>query len=176
MADIPILEPLASIESLALKTGGDRNDERLQLALDLASGRFREQANNPISMISETVILDSDGGRTLALPCLPVREVTALEIDGQPITDFEWSESGVIRLDRPIPDKWRSVEVTYRHGYAPVPKGIQDVVLEQAAAIYQTLPGLVSYTTGAEQRTYSSALTVGTTAQWAAMVARYKVD
>lgn len=50
------------------------------------------------------------------------------------------------------------------------------VVLEQAAAIYQTLPGLVSYTTGAEQRTYSSALTVGTTAQWAAMVARYKVD
>ena len=68
------------------------------------------------------------------------------------------------------------MQVTYRHGYDPVPKGVQDVVLEQAAAIYQMLPGVVSYTTGAEQRTYSTALTVGTTAQWAAMVARYKVD
>lgn len=170
------LDPLASIDDLALKTGGKADDEKLKLALDLASGRFREQANNPISMMTETVILDSDGGRALTLPCLPVHEVLALVIDGRQVTDFEWSASGAIRLDRPIPDKWRSVQVTYRHGYAPVPKGIQDVVLEQAAAIYQTLPGLVSYTTGAEQRTYSSALTVGTTAQWAAMVARYKVD
>lgn len=170
------LDPLASIDDLALKTGGKADDEKLKLALDLASGRFREQANNPISMMTETVILDSDGGRALTLPCLPVHEVLALVIDGRQVTDFEWSASGAIRLNRPIPDKWRSVQVTYRHGYAPVPKGIQDVVLEQAAAIYQTLPGLVSYTTGAEQRTYSSALTVGTTAQWAAMVARYKVD
>lgn len=170
------LDPLASIDDLALKTGGKADDEKLKLALDLASGRFREQANNPISMMTETVTLDSDGGRALTLPCLPVREVSELVIDGQQVTDFEWSTSGAIRLDRPIPDKWRSVQVTYRHGYDPVPKGIQDVVLEQAAAIYQTLPGLVSYTTGAEQRTYSSALTVGTTAQWAAMVARYKVD
>jgi len=170
------LEPLASIDDLALKTGGKADDEKLRLALSLASGRFREQANNPISMMTETVILDSDGGRALTLPCLPVHEVPELIIDGQPVTDFEWSEAGAIRLDRPIPDKWRSVQVTYKHGYEPVPKGIQDVVLEQAAAIYQTLPGLVSYTTGAEQRTYSSALTVGTTAQWAAMVARYRVD
>ena len=170
------LDPLASIDDLALKTGGKADDEKLKLALDLASGRFREQANNPISMMTETVILDSDGGRALTLPCLPVREVSELVIDGRQVTDFEWSASGAIRLDRPIPDKWRSVQVTYRHGYDPVPKGIQDVVLEQAVAIYQTLPGLVSYTTGAEQRTYSSALTVGTTAQWAAMVARYKVD
>lgn len=170
------LDPLASIDDLALKTGGKADDEKLKLALDLASGRFREQANNPISMMTETVILDSDGGRALTLPCLPVHEVLALVINGRQVTDFEWSASGAIRLDRPIPDKWRSVQVTYRHGYAPVPKGIQDVVLEQAAAIYQTLPGLVSCTTGAEQRTYSSALTVGTTAQWAAMVARYKVD
>lgn len=170
------LEPLASIDDLALKTGGKADDEKLKLALILASGRFREQANNPISMMTETVILDSDGGRALILPCLPVCEVSELVIDGRVVTDFEWSEAGAIRLDRPIPDKWRSVQVTYKHGYAPVPNGIQDVVLEQAAAIYQTLPGLVSYTTGAEQRTYSSALTVGTTAQWAAMVARYKVD
>lgn len=170
------LDPLASIDDLALKTGGKADDEKLKLALDLVSGRFREQANNPISMMTETVTLDSDGGRVLTLPCLPVHEVSELVIDGQQVTDFEWSTSGAIRLDRPIPDKWRSVQVTYQHGYDPVPKGIQDVVLEQAAAIYQTLPGLVSYTTGAEQRTYSSALTVGTTAQWAAMVARYKVD
>ena len=170
------LDPLASIYDLALKTGGKADDEKLKLALDLASGRFREQANNPISMMTETIILDSDGGRALTLPCLPVHEVTELVIDDRQVTDFEWSTSGAIRLDRPIPDKWRSMEVTYRHGYDPVPTGIQDVVLEQAAAIYQTLPGLVSYTTGAEQRTYSSALTVGTTAQWAAMVARYKVD
>ena len=164
------LDPLASIYDLALKTGGKADDEKLKLALDLASGRFREQANNPISMMTETVILDSDGGRALTLPCLPVREVSELVIDGRQVTDFEWSTSGA------IPVKWRSVQITYRHGYDPVPKGIQDVVLEQAATIYQTLPGLVSYTTGAEQRTYSSALTVGTTAQWAAMVARYKVD
>ena len=157
------LEPLASIADLAVKTGASTDDEKLNLALRLASGRFREQTNNPISLVTETVVLDSDGGRALTLPCLPVRDVSELQIDA-------------IRLDRPIPNRWRSVQVTYRHGYDPVPKGVQDVVLEQAAAIYQMLPGVVSYTTGAEQRTYSTALTVGTTAQWAAMVARYKVD
>ena len=46
------LEPLASIDDLALKTGGKADDEKLRLALSLASGRFREQANNPISMMS----------------------------------------------------------------------------------------------------------------------------
>lgn len=57
------LDPLASIDDLALKTGGKADDEKLKLALDLASGRFREQANNPISMMTETVTLDSDGGQ-----------------------------------------------------------------------------------------------------------------
>jgi hypothetical protein len=170
------LEPLASIADLAVKTGASTDDEKLKLALRLASGRFREQTNNPISLVTETVVLDSDGGRALTLPCLPVRDVSELQIDGESVSDFEWSAMGAIRLDRPIPNRWRSVQVTYKHGYDPVPKGVQDVVLEQAAAIYQMLPGVVSYATGAEQRTYSTALTVGTTAQWAAMVARYKVD
>ena len=97
------LEPLASIADLAVKTGASTDDEKLKLALRLASGRFREQTNNPISMVTETVVLDSDGGRALTLPCLPVRDVSELQIDGESVSDFEWSAMGAIRLDRPIP-------------------------------------------------------------------------
>ena len=40
----PTLEPLASIDDLALKTGGKADDEKLKLALILASGH---SANRP---------------------------------------------------------------------------------------------------------------------------------
>ncbi len=56
------LEPLASIADLAVKTGASTDDET-EARARLASGRFREQTNNPISMVTETVVLDSDGGR-----------------------------------------------------------------------------------------------------------------
>lgn len=169
------LPPLVTPDRLALKTGADPEDDRVRLAVDMASARFREQTGNPISLATETIVMDSPGSRTLVLPLYPVWEAHDLTIAGNPVDEWEWSRDGAIRTARPMPDLWRGIAVTYTHGYDPVPAGIQDVVLEQAQAMYELLPTVVSYTTGAESRQYSAAMTVGTTAQWAAMVAKYRI-
>lgn len=168
------LAPLATIDDLQTKIGGKGDDEKLKLALALASGRFRGQANNPISLTTETVTLDTQGASRIMLPAAPVRDVSQVQVDGVD-TAYEWSEHGVLRFDTPLPDRYRALQVTYTHGYDPIPDDVRDVVLEQAAAIYNLLPGVMSYTVGAESRSYSTALTVGTTAQWAACVARYRI-
>lgn len=168
------LAPLASIDDLQTKIGGKGDTDKLNLALSLASGRFRGQANNPISLTTETVTLDTQGASRIMLPAAPVHDVTRVQVDGTD-TAYEWSASGVLRFDNPLPDRYRALQVTYTHGYDPIPDDIRDVVLEQAAAIYNLLPGVMSYTVGAESRSYSTALTVGTTAQWAACVARYRI-
>lgn len=173
--DTPGLPPLVSVEQLAAKTGAKPDDDRLKLAAAMASARFREQTGNPINLTEETIVMDSPGCRTLVLPVWPVSDVRDLRIAGNPVDDYEWTHDGMIRTRDPLPDLWRGITLTYTHGYDPIPQGIQDVVLEQAQAMVELLPTVVSYTTGAESRQYSSALTVGTTAQWAAMVARYSI-
>lgn len=174
MSDANQTPALASLDDLKVKVGGNPDVEKLQLSLDLASARFRGQTNNPISLTTETISLDTQGACRLVLPVVPVQSVQSVELFGQAI-DFEWSATGSIRFTQPLPDAYNALSVTYTHGYDPVPDDIRDVVLEQAAAIYNLLPGVMSYTVGAESRSYSTALTVGTTAQWAAMVGKYKI-
>lgn len=176
-ADATQPAPLASVHDLAIRVGAkDETDPKLALALRLASGRFRDQTFNPISEATDTIRLDSDGERILMLPVRPVSCVESVTINGEECRDYSWSATGAVRFSKPLPVGYGTVEITYTHGYAAIPDGIQDVVIEQAAAMYSLTPGIVGYTTGSETRTYSTAMSVGTTAQWAAMVARYRLD
>lgn len=169
------LKPLANPADLATRLGATVDDPKLVLALRLASGRFRGQTNNPITLVTgDTVTLDAAGTRVLLLPATPVVNVTSVTIQGVPV-EFEWSRRGAIRVDSPMPDAWGSVQVVYDHGWDPIPDDVQDVVLEQAAAIYAVLPGVISYTTGQESRSFSAALATGTSAAWSAAVAQYRI-
>jgi hypothetical protein len=173
------MTPLAPPEKLAAKLKTDESDADMLLALDLASARFRGQTRNPISLSSDTLTLDAHGSRSLLLPFAPVVSVESLTIDGVAYgpSDFEWSGSGMIRLGSPMPDLWRSVEVSFTHGYAQIPQDVQEAVLDQATAMYPVLSGnaYTSYTTGTESRSFNTQLQVGYSAQWSACVQKYRV-
>ncbi|WP_024628016.1 hypothetical protein [Bifidobacterium sp. A11] len=166
-------KPLASPDDLAQRLNCKPDDPKLALCLRLASDRFTGQSRNPIIQSTDAVILDGTGGRTVRLPVRPVTDVDKVLFNGQP-ADPEWSADGMLRFAHPV-DGWRSIQVTYTHGYDPVPGDVEDAVLEQAAAIYQVMPGLASWTTGEESRTYSVAQSVGTSAAWSAAIAKYRI-
>ncbi|MGV3564158.1 MAG: hypothetical protein ACO1ON_12850 [Nocardioides sp.] len=69
-------------------------------------------------MIEETITLDGPGGDLLALPTLRVEDITAVSVRGAALDvgDLEWSDKGMIRHRR-WPHRFRSVEVTFRHGF-----------------------------------------------------------
>lgn len=165
--------PLASPGDLAQRLGCKPDDPKLALCLRLASDRFTGQCRNPIRKATDTITLDGTGGRTIRLPVYPVQDVKDVQCHGRTVTP-EWSADGLLRFSDPV-DGWRSIRVIYTHGYDPIPGDVADVVLEQAAAIYQVMPGLASWTTGEESRTYSVAQSVGTSAAWSAAVAKYRI-
>lgn len=173
------MTPLASPQTLAQKLGASEDDASMLLALDLASARFRGQTRNPISLVSETITLDAHGTRSLLLPFTHVMSVDSLKINGvaYDADDFEWSEAGMLRLKTVMPDAWRSVEVACTHGYRQIPQDVQEVVLDQATAMYPMLSGnaYTSMTTGTESRSFNTQLQVGYSAQWSSCVAKYRV-
>ncbi|RBQ00065.1 hypothetical protein [Bifidobacterium xylocopae] len=175
MSELTETRTLAAAEDLAMRIGCKADDGKLLLSLRLASDRFAGQSHNPIAKVEhEEIVLDATGTRSVRLPLWPVLAVDRVLLSGT-LVDFEWSADGMLRFERPLPDRWRALMVTYSHGYDPIPGDVSDAVLEQAAAIYQVLPGLASYTTGAESRTYSLALSVGTSAAWSAAVDKYRI-
>jgi hypothetical protein len=173
------MTPLADTALMAGKLGVEPNDARMLLALDLASARFRGQTRNPISLTSETVTLDAHGTRSLLLPFMHIVSVDSLTIDGVDYgpDDFEWSEAGMIRLATPMPDLWRSVRISCTYGYADIPQDVQEVVMDQATAMYPMLAGnaYTAMTTGTESRSFNTQLQVGYSAQWSACVQRYRL-
>lgn len=173
------MTPLADTTLMAAKLGVEPSDERMLLALDLASARFRGQTRNPVSLATDTLTLDAHGSRVLLLPCAPIVSVDALNIAGTDYGsgDFEWSTSGMLRLDMTMPDLWRSVTVKYTHGYAHIPQDVQEAVMDQATAMYPMLAGnaYTAMTTGTESRSFNTQLQVGYSAQWSACVQRYRL-
>lgn len=128
------LDPLASESDLAT-LGVDISDASLAaLALDMASAAVREAAGSPISALVSTVDVEGGAGRWLSLPFTPVREVTEVAIDGDPVSDWRLISGSLFRRDG-----WASclptvVTVTAAHGYNEVPADIVLLVCELAGA------------------------------------------
>lgn len=173
---------LADPEELAawLPVGAD--DPKLLAALNAASRRFRGAVRHPVSLVvGETVVLDGNGTSSLLLPAAPVSAVSALEVDGEALTvgtDYSWSADGYVRRLNCLvwPDRLRCVTVTYTHGYAQIPDDIQEVVIDQARALYAILPGVQQQTVGSQSVTFGVQAATGVTAQWVAAVERYQLN
>lgn len=80
--------------------------------------------------ITETLILDHDGGQVLHLPSLYVSDVTSVKslIGRTPrdLTGWRWTGAGMIEGN--FPTGFRSVEVTLRHGYVECPPDLLPVL------------------------------------------------
>ncbi|MFJ3812283.1 mobile element protein [Streptomyces sp. NPDC090073] len=176
MADL-----LADPEELAASLGAQANDPKLLWALTAASRRFRGAVRHPVSLVAgDVVTLDGTGQQTLLLPSAPVIAVPSVKLDGVTVTqgtDYEWSADGILRrIGACWPDRLRCVEVSYDHGYAVIPEDIQEVVIDQARALYRIDPGVQTKTVGGQSVTFGVQAAIGVTAQWTAAVQRYELN
>lgn len=109
--------------------------------LQQVSDTIRAEVTQRIDHVTgDTITLGNGRGRPsweLFLPELPVLDVTSVTEQGLTLVndqDYTWSPSGVLtRLGYYWPNKPRSVQVTYSHGYETVP-GVMKTVCVQAAA------------------------------------------
>jgi hypothetical protein len=130
-------------------------------------------------VVDDEVVLDGNGRKSVLLPVWPTTAVASVTLDGELLvehTDYEWSGAGILRrLCALWPDRLRCLTVTYSHGWAEVPKDIQEAVIDQARSMDTVVPGLQSKTVGAQSVTFGAQAAIGVTSQWSAAVDRHKV-
>lgn len=136
----------ASIEDVAAVLGReiDEGDPSAIIAIETASGLVAEFIGRDISqVVGEVEIIDGSGTNVLLLRYWPVHPDPTVKVLGEDEEDFEWAESGYLkRTDYPWPTELRSVEVTYTHGYNPLPTSVRTIVAQAAARLLET-PGAV---------------------------------
>ena len=165
---------LARPEDLAERLGVAATDPRLLSSLRSASARFRAAVRHPVSLVEgETVTLDGDGSRSLVLPTAPVVGVSRVAVDGDEVTDYRWSSAGLLRRTHgQWPDDLQAVEVTYSHGYDPIPEEITDVVLNAAETAFTGSQDIASMTVGGQQVTFRQGVSV----TWSTVVDLYRLN
>ncbi|MFD0384686.1 hypothetical protein ACFQ2B_27925 [Streptomyces stramineus] len=106
--------------------------------------------------------------------------VDSVKLDGTLLvegTDYEWSESGILRRlgCQYWPARLGCLEAVYGHGWAEIPDDVAEVVIDQARSLYTVVPGVQSKAVGGQSVTFGAQAAVGVTSQWSAAVARHKV-
>lgn len=170
---------LASAEDLAIRLGVPADDSELMLALRRVSARFADAVGYPVQLTTDDEHWASgDGTNILLLPGRPIIGDPVVEIDGTAVTDFQIGRrAGILRRYGGWPDGLDNIRVVYTHGWADIPRGIQDAVLDvaEAAAVLQS--GIESIATGDESIKFlNRMIDTGTTATWTAAVQKYRSD
>lgn len=132
-----MMEPFLRIDQFAAATGGQvaASDARLGPLLDAASAAVRRYCGWHISPVAEeTLVLDGPGGDLLVLPTLRLEMVTSLTVSGEAVdvAGLEWSGNGEVRRRGGWPDRFRSVVIGIRHGFADAPD-VQQIVQQVVA-------------------------------------------
>lgn len=171
------LPNLASTKDLKRLLPAGASWAKAHLLLEKASNRFRGEVRRPISLVeNDELTLDGDGTRVLLLPSAPVVNVTSVLVDGEQVTDYEWSATGVLRRKAGWPDRLNAITVTYTHGFDPVPQDIQTVVLEQAQHSFYATPGVSSTQVGGISIATGGAALAGLSEHWATTVEKYRLN
>lgn len=95
-----------------------------------ASQSVRDAAGVPISRGTWTIQVPGHRERRLVLPIAPVVSVATVEIDGEPVTDWELVAGELWRACGWRDRSWApsTVDVTVVAGYDPVPADVVDLV------------------------------------------------
>lgn len=144
-----LLPSLVTVQELGAMLGQDLTAARLNQAtvlLDMASDVVRGYLRQEISHTTSTITvplrrpdpLEHPYRAEVVLPQRPVVDVTAVTVDD--VVPVRWWWRGD-RVELPA-TLWRSgqhrpplVEVTYEHGWDPVPGDIKAVVMQSAARV-----------------------------------------
>lgn len=128
------LPPLATVADLSARGIDTSNTERVTALLEAASSAVRAAAGSPITVVTATIALPTPEGRRLALPT-PVRSVSSVEIDGQPVTDYRLSGNSLWRYHWRFP--WElpgEVHVSLTYGRDAAPADVVDLVCNLVGA------------------------------------------
>lgn len=134
-------EELVTPEQFSAWTGGriPADDPRVQDLLMGASAAVRRYCGWHIAPPrTETVTLDGNGGRVIALNTLHMTDVTEVKANGVvvPSDSYDWSALGNIELrGGQWPRRYRAIEVTLTHGYDEADDVAQIIKQVCAAAI-----------------------------------------
>lgn len=145
----PLVDPYA----VAAASNGavSPDDPRLPVLIEGALAAVRAYCGWHVSPVkAETLVLDSECGRSLRLPSGRVLGVSELRIDGVPVPvgEWDWSEAGMIRLrHRRFPDRFRAVSVTLTHGLDDAP-GLAAVVTRSVLGACASPMGATSESAG----------------------------
>lgn len=128
-----------SVPSLVAGGSGNPQTDRL----DAAEQMVRDYCGWHIApVITQTIVLDGSGARSLFVPSLKVLNVTACKVRGLEldVTALEWSGDGFLRRDCGWPDRLRSIELTIEHGFEFAP-GVAEIVKEIASRAASAVGG-----------------------------------
>ena len=117
--------------------------ESVERAIREVSAAIRNYCGQYLSLETSTITLDSPGHEVISLPELPVQGIAQVWEDNELLvaaTDYILGQHGLLyRL--PPGRKWHHgiqvIEVTYDHGYDPVPDDIIGVATRAAGRVYQ---------------------------------------
>lgn len=110
--------------------------------------------------VTQTVTLDSDGGKLLTLPSLHVTAVTSITIGGTAVdmATVKWSANGLVQIAdcSYFAYGYRNVVVTFTHGWPETPMDLRAAMtnIVKRAAVTDGL--IVQETFGPFSKTYSS--------------------
>ena len=170
---------LAAESDLALITRLPADSPKLTLALTRASERFRGRVHHQVTTTTGTLVLVGNGASKLLLPGIEIRNITAVRVDGEAVTDFRLLRRTGVLVREPYAcwPKDYEVEVDCTYGFDPdkIPGDIKDAVLEHAATLALTLAHLQQESGGSSSAGYNQNATTGTTQKWVEAVNRYQV-
>lgn len=112
--------------------------------IESASAEVIDAAGSPILSTRSTVDLPALRARILRLPGLPVTEVHAVTIDGQPVTGYKRINAGLYRATGWSEGSLEIVTVDYTHGLPSLPADIKDLVCRMV------ISGLINAADGAD--------------------------
>lgn len=170
------MDALAQVTDLRRLTAASWPDElAAKAALDAASAQVRAYCGWAItSEVNVQVVVDSNGSRLLAVPCLALSAVHEVLAAGHPVTDYTWSAVGVLHRPARWPDGFRSVAVTYSGGHQVVPAELIAVTCGLAGRLSMPM-GVAGMSVGSQSVTFSTEAGPGLSAVDQAVLDRYRI-
>ena len=175
MAPLPLL---ATPEDLAVLVRKSPTDPKVRLALKRASGRFRDAVGYQVSqVVDDTLTRLGNGTDVMLLKGAPVTAVSVSSgAETIPADSYTLdAEAGILYAVDSVWN-WRTpFTITYTHGYAEIPEGIEDAVLEQAVTQCLAFAHVQQETAATNNASYGKEATVGIKKKWTDAVLTYRL-
>ena len=175
------MAPFATITDVGDFLGEDLTGARLTqatMALEMATADIQGWTRRRLERVANDVIeLEGTLEREIVLPSWPVVAVTTVKVDGVTVPAAEYT-----RVGRSL---WRNsgwgepgeiVEVTYTHGYSPIPDDIRMATVKLAVRTLQNPQGIRQEGIGSYSVTYGGEDVGGAVGSFLApLIGRYRV-